>query len=180
MSGCIVRSWPRTATPPAADHAEQQARFDRFRRGYNHRRPHEALGQTVPAAHYSPSPRRYREQVPDPCYDADHQVARVRSDGAIRWRGELVYLTEALAGELVGIAEFDRDRWLVRFADVELGTIERATPGILRPPAVQLTLLPMHPVYSVTYVSGPYPRTVPTRNRSAYRREMRPTIPCGR
>jgi hypothetical protein len=37
--------------------------------------------------------------------DADHQVARVRSDGAINWRGELFYLSEALVGELLGIAE---------------------------------------------------------------------------
>jgi len=157
-----------TATPPAADAAQQQARFDRFRRCYNHRRPHEALGQTVPAAHYSRSPRRYREQLPDPCYDADHQVARVRSDGAIKWCGELVYLTEALAGELVGIAEVDCDRWLVRFATVELGTIERATPGILRRSSgagAQRShsatsfnrtgkVSPMHPVQSVTYASG--------------------------
>ncbi len=121
-----------TSTPPAADHEEQQARFDRFRRYYNHQRPHEALGQTVPAAHYSRSPRRYREHWSDPWYDADHQVVRVRSDGAMKWRGQLVYLSEALAGELVGLAEIDCDRWLVRFADIELGTIERTSPGTLR------------------------------------------------
>ncbi len=74
----------------------------------------------MPAAHYSRSPRRYREHWSDPWYDADHQVALVRSDGAIKWHGELVYLSEALAGELVGIAEIDCDRWLVRFADIEL------------------------------------------------------------
>src|SRR5208337_2982357 len=157
-----------TAIPPAADHAEQQARFDRFQRYYNHQRPHEALGQTVPAAHYAPSPRRYREQLPDPWYDADHQVVRVRSDGAIKWRGELVYLSEALAGELVGIAELDCDRWVVRFAEVELGTIERTTPAILRRsngagaqrsrsvaslnPTGKVS--PMHPVQTVTYASG--------------------------
>jgi hypothetical protein len=28
-----------------------------------------------------------------------------------------------------------------------------------RQPFMRLTLLPMHPVYSVTYLSGPYPRT---------------------
>jgi putative transposase len=121
-----------TSTPPAADHEEQQARFDRFHRYYNHQRPHEALGQTVPAAHYAPSPRRYGEDLPDPWYDADHQVARVRSDGAMKWHGELIYVSEALAGELVGIAEVDCDRWLVRFGEVELGTIEPTTPGRLR------------------------------------------------
>src|SRR5271166_598779 len=42
------------------------------------------------------------------------------------------YLSEALAGELVGIAEIDRDRSLVRFGEVELGTIDRTTPHMLR------------------------------------------------
>jgi transposase InsO family protein len=138
-----------TSTPPAADHDQQQARFDRFHRYYNHQRPHEALGQTVPAAQYSPSPRRYREQLPDPWYDADHQVVRVRSDGAMKWHGHLVYLSEALAGELVGIAEIDCDRWLVRFGEVELGTIDRTVPPVLR------RSLPSTDRKSVTHLSGP-------------------------
>ena len=54
-------------------------------------------------------------------------MARVRSDGAIKWQGELVYLSEALAGQWVGIAELDCDRWMVRFTNLELGTIERAS-----------------------------------------------------
>jgi putative transposase len=121
-----------TSTPPAANAHQQQARFDRFQRYYNQQRPHAALGQTVPAAHYLPSPRRYRAQWPDPWYDADHEVVRVRSDGAIKWNSELIYISEALAGQLVGIAEIDCDRWLVRFAEVELGTIDRSTAHKLR------------------------------------------------
>jgi len=117
-----------TATPPAADACAQQARFDRFRRYYNHQRPHEALGQSVPAAHYQPSPRRYRAEWPDPWYDADHQVARVRSDGAIKWYGEIIYISEALVGQWVGLAEVDCERWLVRFGQLELGTIARVNP----------------------------------------------------
>jgi putative transposase len=148
-----------TSSPPAANRRAQQARFDKFRRYYNHQRPHQALGQTVPAAHYKPSPRRYRAELPDPWYDADHQVARVRSDGAIKWHGELVYLSEALAGELVGIAEIDCDRWLVRFADIELGSIERTSPlklrragrGALRSPS---RARPATDRKSVTHVSG--------------------------
>jgi transposase InsO family protein len=116
-----------TSSPPAATQAEQQARFDRFRRYYNQQRPHESLGQTPPAAHYAPSPRRYCAVLQDPWYDADHQVARVRRDGSLRFNGELIYISEALAGELVGIAEIDRSRWLVRFAIVELGIIDHTS-----------------------------------------------------
>ena len=67
-----------TVTPPAADKHEQQARFDDFRHDFNHNRPHEALDQKVPAAFYQPSPRTMPDQVPEPWYDADHAVRRVR------------------------------------------------------------------------------------------------------
>src|SRR4029079_10832145 len=48
-----------TARPPAATRAAQQQRFRRFRVEYNHERPHEALGQRVPAELYIPSARPY-------------------------------------------------------------------------------------------------------------------------
>jgi hypothetical protein len=35
---------------------------------------------------------------------ADHEVRRVRPQGDIKWRGEHMFIGEALAGELVGIA----------------------------------------------------------------------------
>ena len=42
----------QTMQPPAETAAEQQARFDGFRRHYNAERPHEALGQRPPAELY--------------------------------------------------------------------------------------------------------------------------------
>ena len=47
----------QTSRPPAANAAEQQSRFDVFRRHYNEERPHEALGQRLPAEIYAPSSR---------------------------------------------------------------------------------------------------------------------------
>ena len=55
-----------TSRPAAANAAEQQARFDDFRRRYNEERPHEALGQRPPAQAYSPSNRAFPERVEDP------------------------------------------------------------------------------------------------------------------
>jgi transposase InsO family protein len=49
-----------TAQPPAATLAAQQRRFDHFRAEFNHERLHEALGQTAPAAVYTPSARPIR------------------------------------------------------------------------------------------------------------------------
>ena len=144
-----------TVRPPAMTVEEQQARFDRFREDFNARRPHEALGQRVPAAFYRRSLRRYPERLEEPWYDADHAVRRVRSDGAIKWGGESVFVSETLGGETVGVAETAGGEWLVRFADLELGIIDRrskklhrfraARPG--RPEATQDR-------NTVTHVSG--------------------------
>lgn len=114
-----------TAHPPAASLTEQQTRFDAFRTHYNHLRPHEALDQTPPADHWAPSPRPMPERLEDPWYDPDHQVRRVRTNGEVKWRGDHVFVSEALVGEIVGIAEIDGGLHLVRFCNVDLGVIDR-------------------------------------------------------
>jgi transposase InsO family protein len=115
----------QTTRPPAANAAEQQARFDGFRLHYNEERPHEALGQQLPAEFYTPSPRAMPARVEDPWYDADHQVRRIRSTGEIKWKGELVFISEALIDELVGITELETGDQLVRFCDLDIGLIDR-------------------------------------------------------
>jgi transposase InsO family protein len=116
-----------TTTPPAATPTQQQRRFDRMRREFNTERPHEALGQTPPARHYVPSPRSYPTTLEDAWYDATHEVRRVNITGRIKWKGERIFVSEAVRGELVGLAETDRGDWCVRFMQVELGRIDRAT-----------------------------------------------------
>src|SRR5271156_659325 len=103
MSGCTGRSRPNAPVPPAANRDAQQRRLDEFRQEFNHQRPHEALRQTAPAAHYSPSPRSYPSRLEDPAYPADYELRRVRSRGEIKWQGELVYISEALIDEIVGL-----------------------------------------------------------------------------
>jgi transposase InsO family protein len=115
----------QTSRPAAASAAEQQARFDAFRQHYNHERPHEALGQLPPAELYSAAPRTMPERLEDPWYDADHQVRRVRHAGEIMWQGELLFISQALIGELVGIAELETGDHVVRFCQYDLGLIDR-------------------------------------------------------
>ena len=115
-----------TSKPPAATVAEQQRRFDTFRRHYNEERPHEALDQTPPARHWRPSPRQFPVRLEDPWYDADHEVRRVHTAGEIKWRGEHIFIGEALAGELVGVTSHDSGGHLVRFHGRDLGLIDRS------------------------------------------------------
>ena len=115
----------QTSRPPAANAAVQQQRFDAFRRHYNEERPHEALGQRVPGEIYGASPRPMPERAAEPWYDAEHQVRRVRSSGEIQWNGERIFVTAALIGELVGIAELETGDHIVRFCNRDIGLIDR-------------------------------------------------------
>jgi transposase InsO family protein len=114
----------QTSKPAARSAAEQQQRFDDFRRHYNEDRPHEAIGQKAPAQLWRPPARTLPAgRLADPWYDADHQVRRVRPDGEIKWQGEPIFIGEPFAGELVGIAEHDSGGHIVRFSNRDLGVI---------------------------------------------------------
>jgi hypothetical protein len=121
-----------TSMPPAASSAEQQRRFDRFRADFNETRPHEALGQRTPASEHRANARLYTGRLDDPWYDAEHRVHRGLATGQIRWRGGLLYLSEALAGELVGLAELPSGDHVARFATIDLGVISRGTSDFTR------------------------------------------------
>jgi transposase InsO family protein len=116
-----------TTSPPAATAAQQQRRFNRMRQEFNAVRPHEALGQQPPARVYVASPRPYPDRLEDPWYDATHQVRRVHDTGQIKWHGEKLFVSEAVRGELVGLAETEHGDWIVRFMRIELGRIDRRT-----------------------------------------------------
>jgi putative transposase len=116
-----------TARPPAASLAEQQLSFDRFRDKYNNVRPHEALDLDTPASRYRPSTRAYPERSSEPDYDDSHATRRVRSNGEIKWGGDLIFISEVLVGEPVAVAETEAGDWIVRFFDYDLGLIDRRT-----------------------------------------------------
>jgi len=115
-----------TADPPAATLAEQQLSFDRFRAIYNDERPHEALDFATPGAVYRASDRAYPRALREPDYTSDCAVRRVRSNGVIKWAGDLIFVSEALIGEPVAIEETEEGEWRVRYADVELGFIDKS------------------------------------------------------
>ena len=123
-----------TASPPSANGKEQQRRFNRFCQVFNHERPHEALGQRTPASLYRPSVRSYPRIVREPDYADGVAVRRVRSTGQIKWGGQLIFVSQVLVGEPVGIEETDNGEWRVRFADVTLGFIDKKGTRMCRNP----------------------------------------------
>lgn len=145
-----------TMRPPAATPAAQQERCDTFLIEYNTLRPHQALGQVPPATLYVPSPRPYPARAEDPHYPETAAVRRVRSNGQMKWGGELLFVSEALTGELVGITEH-ADGWLVSFGPIPLGLVH---PG--RASLDRLPVTPRDPrgkrvealIHCVTHVPG--------------------------
>ena len=112
-----------SASPPAASVRAQAERFRAFRETYNGERPHEALGLATPASVYAASDRRWSGRLRSPEYDVGVHVRRVRTTGEIKWRNGLVYVSEALIGERVGITETEDSRFELRFGPVLLGDI---------------------------------------------------------
>jgi transposase InsO family protein len=112
-----------TARDPAATAAAQQSRFDAFVSHYNEERPHEALNQTPPARHWSAPTRRLPDEVPPPWYDADHEVCQIHQHGDIEWRRRQIFISEALAGERIGLRELESGGHLVRFCHRDLGVV---------------------------------------------------------
>jgi len=111
--------------PPEPDRKAQAERFAVFQNDYNHERPHQALGQLPPARFYKPSPRTLPAKPDEPDYPAEAAVRKVRGNGEIKWRGGLVHISSALAGEAVAVEEDHAGEWRVRFYGHPLGVIDR-------------------------------------------------------
>jgi transposase InsO family protein len=111
-----------TARPARANLLQQQERFDEFADEFNTVRPHEGIGMSRPADLYVPSVRRFLGRVPEPTYLAYDDVLRVNRSGQLYVPSVgQVALSNALAGELVGIREERDGRWLLSFCGVDLG-----------------------------------------------------------
>ncbi|MCP4308963.1 MAG: transposase family protein, partial [bacterium] len=113
-----------TARPPEANLDAQQHRFDAFRQEFNNERPHEALDQRMPAEVYEPSPRPYPDRVAEVEYPGHYEVRRVRTDGRIKWQGQLLFISEVLTGEPVGLEEIDDGIWSLCFGPLLLARFD--------------------------------------------------------
>ena len=95
-----------------------------FRREYNEERPHEALGQTVPRAHFEASPRRYPRSLLRFACDPWGQPLRVDAKGYVTWEKQRLFLNAAIAHEHVSLS-YHEDGWDVVFGPISLGLLKQ-------------------------------------------------------
>lgn len=110
--------------PPEKNMAKQQRVFDDFIRHFNEERPHEALHNAVPADYYAPSAKPYPSKPEAIEYGEEFTVRRVRQSGEIKWKGSLVYVSEVLAKEPIGLEPIDDGLWKVHFSFQHIGTFD--------------------------------------------------------
>lgn len=115
------------ATPPQNDLKAQQRVFDRFRDEYNHLRPHEALSNKTPADLYISSPREFPLRTPKTQYPQAMTTRYVRTNGYIRWKGSMLFLSEILLGETIGLEQLDDRYWSVYFGPQLLAILDDYT-----------------------------------------------------
>ena len=135
------------ATKPASKNfLQQQARFDQFISTFNQERPHEALNMRYPAELYGPSPRSYNG-LPELEYPFHDRTITVTRCGRICMGPLKINLSQAFAGQRVGVKQVEEKIWLVSFMRYDLGFFDHETCRIesaQNPFAAKL--LPMSPV----------------------------------
>lgn len=124
------RELKRETLPAATTARAQQQRFDRFRRRYNDERPHEALGQQTPASRWVPSTRPYPARIVAPSYPASYEIRRVRSTGDVKFRGAAPFVSEALAGQDLGLDLVADGVWNIVYYRTVLGRFDERTGTI--------------------------------------------------
>lgn len=119
----------RTLKENAASHRgrsfrEQQQFFDAFRSMYNEERPHEGIDMDRPARRYHRSPRPFPSSLPPIEYAATFEVRTVSSNGTIKWKGEPLFLSHALAGRPLGLEPIEDQLYNVHFASFLIGKLD--------------------------------------------------------
>jgi transposase InsO family protein len=119
------RTLKEAAVAPPRDNIRQQQRvFDRFANEFNNERPHEALGQRTPASNYQRSLREYPTKLKPVEYAQGTLVKHIHTRGYMKWKGELVYVSENLAKENIGLRRISEYEWDMRFSFHHIGIFD--------------------------------------------------------
>jgi hypothetical protein len=114
----------KTTRPPASDMPRQQILFDEFRHEFNEIRPHEALDQETPASVWKPSTRQMPDKICRPEYPGHFRKRTVCDAGTFRFKGERIFITQALEHQCIGLEETDDGVWSIHFYDSLLARVD--------------------------------------------------------
>jgi putative transposase len=101
----------------------QQRSFNAFRTEFNDVRPHQSLGQKPPSTAFRPY-RPLRPGARSIEYDGNMDVRRVNANGEIKWKGQLIFLSEVLIGADVGLLPIEESLWSISFSSVRIGYLD--------------------------------------------------------
>ena len=110
------------------DLRSQQRSFDDFRAEFNHVRPHQSLGQKLPASAfkpYGPFPKRSSIE-----YDSTMEVRKVNANGEIKWKGLSIFTSEVLVGANIGLSQIADQLWSIHFGSVQIGFLDTETQRV--------------------------------------------------
>jgi putative transposase len=110
--------------PPAENLMLQRRALDEWRREYNKERPHEALGDVPPERVYRRSLRRYPRKLIKPEPPAWRDACDVDNQGYIRWHKHKLFVSSALAGEIVELERTGNWTWQIRFLDLIIAELD--------------------------------------------------------
>jgi putative transposase len=112
------------------EHEERQTAFETWRREFNEERPHQALDMRVPSEIYERSKRRW-SGAPEVIRYPGMGTRKVTSRGVIRYEGQPIFLSQALAGWEVGLRCRSIGTLEVYFAQLLLGLLEADTAAFI-------------------------------------------------
>jgi transposase InsO family protein len=109
--------------------AECQQAFDRWRRIYNHERPHEALQLDTPSSRYRASPRSFPETLPAIEYWPGDTVRKVDAAARISFKNRSWKIGKAFRGQQVALRQTGEDGLFhVYFCAQKVGVIDLRAP----------------------------------------------------
>lgn len=92
-----------------ANMADAQRSREEYREFYNNIRPHCSLDYDVPARHYTPSRRRYRENVATWEYEVGAIRRNIKSSGYLTFNSHGFFLSEGLGDKEVALMPTEQD-----------------------------------------------------------------------
>lgn len=113
-----------------ASMSSQQRAFNQFVKEFNEQRSHEALQRRTPAQVYYSSGRIFPNRLAPIEYDQGFHVRQVRHNGEIKWQGQLLYISQVLTKEPVGLKQISDAQWEIYYSFYLLGAYDERTGNI--------------------------------------------------